>query len=86
MTSAGYVGSSDGWHDFTANGALTWQYDIAAPVMSRSFGELPRRALWPLGFGTSRESAATLAFSALTAPFEYAWEQHVSAWRTWQGS
>jgi glucoamylase len=85
MTSAGYVGSSDGWHDFTANGALTWQYDIAGPGNVSLIGELPRRATLALGFGTSRESAATLAFSALTAPFEYAWEQHVSAWRTWQG-
>jgi glucoamylase len=85
ITSAGYVGSSDGWHDFTANGALTWQYDIAGPGNVSLIGELPRRATLALGFGTSRESAATLAFSALTEPFEHAWEQHVSAWRAWQG-
>src|SRR5262249_14712052 len=28
-SSAGYVGSSDGWQDFSANGAMTWTYDEA---------------------------------------------------------
>ena len=85
MASAGYVGTSDGWQDFTANGVLTWQYDIAGPGNVSLIGELPRRATLALGFGTSRESAATLAFSALTEPFEHAWQQHVGAWRAWQG-
>jgi glucoamylase len=85
MASAGYVGTSDGWLDFSHNGALTWQYDIAGPGNVSLIGELPRRATLALGFGTSRESAATLAFSALTEPFEHAWDQHVSAWRAWQG-
>ncbi len=83
--SVGYVGTSDGWQDFAANGALTWQFDIAGPGNVSLIGELPRRATLALGFGTSRESAATLAFSALSEPFQHAWQEHVSAWRAWQG-
>ena len=84
MTSAGYVGASDGWHDFSANGAMTWQYDRAGPGNVALAGELPRAATLALGFGTSRESAATLAFSALTEPFDVAWDRHVAEWRGWQ--
>lgn len=82
--SAGYVGTSDGWQDFSRNGALTWLYDRAGPGNVALTGELPRRATLALGFGSSRESAATLAFAALSAPFAHAWDQHVSAWRAWQ--
>jgi glucoamylase len=85
MASAGYVGNSDGWQDFSRNGALTWRFDEAGPGNVSLIGELPRRATLALGFGTSRESAATLAFSALAEPFEHAWQQHVSTWREWQG-
>ena len=84
IASAGYVGTSDGWQDFSSNGALTWQFDSAGPGNVALIGELPRRATLALGFGTSRESAATLAFSALTAPFAHAWQQHVDSWRAWQ--
>jgi glucoamylase len=83
--SAGYVGSSDGWQDFFRNGTLSWQFDMAGPGNVSLIGELPRCATLALAFGTSRESAATLAFSALTEPFEHAWQQHVSAWRAWHG-
>ena len=83
-TSCGYVGTSDGWQDFSFNGASRWQYDTAGPGNVALIGELPRGATLALGFGTSRESAATLAFSALTAPFDDAWDQHVDAWRAWQ--
>jgi len=54
-TSAGYVGSSDGWQDFAHNGALTWKFDAAAR-QRRLVGELPSRATLALAFGTSRES------------------------------
>lgn len=83
--SAGYVGTSDGWQDFSRNGVMTWEFDSAGPGNVALTGALPRRATLALGFGTSRESAATLAFSALTEPFVQAWEHHVAAWRAWQG-
>jgi glucoamylase len=81
--SAGYVGASDGWQDFTRNGALTWQFDEAGPGNVALIGELPAQATLALGFGSSRESAATLAFAALARPFAQAWQQHVEAWRSW---
>ena len=31
IASAGYVGTSDGWQDFSSNGALTWRFDSAGP-------------------------------------------------------
>ena len=82
-TSAGYVGASDGWQDFARNGALTWRFDTAGPGNVALVGELPNRATLALGFGSSRESAATLAFSALTQPIEAIRETCVAAWREW---
>ncbi len=35
MTSAGYVGVSDGWQDFARNGALTWRSTRRVRAMSR---------------------------------------------------
>jgi glucoamylase len=84
--SAGYVGASDGWQDFARNGALTWRFDTAGPGNVALIGELPNRATLALGLGTSRESAATLAFSALTQPIDAIWDAHVAAWRDWQRS
>jgi glucoamylase len=83
LISAGYVGASDGWQDFARNGALTWTFDAAGPGNVALIGELPARATLALAFGTSRESAGTLAFSSLSQPFASVWERHVAQWRTW---
>jgi len=68
--SAGYVGASDGWQDFARNGAMTWEYASAGPGNVALLGELPRSSVLSLAFGSSVESAATLALSALFEPFE----------------
>jgi glucoamylase len=81
--SAGYVGASDGWQDFARNGALTWNFDAAGPGNVALIGELPARSTLALAFGTSRESAATLAFAALRQPFADVWQAFVDAWRAW---
>src|SRR5580658_4141627 len=83
---AGYVGSSDGWQDFARNGSLTWQYDGAGPGNVALAGELPRQAVLALGFGTSSDSAATLALSALSEPFEVSWERQIIDWTQWHAS
>jgi len=83
-TSSGYVGASDGWQDFDKNGALRWRFDTAGPGNVALVGELPRKATLALGFGSSRESAATLAISSLCQPFADVWDRHVDAWRRWQ--
>jgi glucoamylase len=83
VTSAGYVGSSDGWQDFSRNGALTWRFDTAGPGNVALIGELPETATLALGFGTSRDSAATLAFSSLSQRFSDVWDRYVADWHAW---
>ena len=81
--SAGFVGDSDGWQDFSRNGRMSWEYESAGPGNVALLGELPRQAVLALGFGSSTESAATLALTALTDPFEAAWERTHGAWAEW---
>jgi glucoamylase len=82
--SAGYVGASDGWQDFARNGRMSWEYPRAGPGNVALIAELPRRAVLALGFGSSAESAATLAISSLLQPFDYLLQQHIAAWQAWQ--
>ena len=81
--SAGFVGASDGWQDFARNGGLSWQYDSAGPGNVALVGELPRQAVLGLGFGSSPESAATLALTALSEPFAISWERQLIGWTRW---
>ena len=81
--SAGFVGVSDGWQDFDRNGRLTWEYDEAGPGNVALIGELPPQAVLALGFGSSPDSAATLALTALSEPFTIAWQRQLTAWTNW---
>ena len=81
--SAGYAGQSDGWQDFDRNGRLQERYRRAGPGNVALTGALPRHAVLGLGFGSSREAAATLAVSALLHPFDMIWEQQAQQWRAW---
>jgi glucoamylase len=81
--SCGFVGASDAWQDFTRNGRMTWEYADAGPGNVALAGELPRRAVLALGFGSSTESAATLALSALFEPFEATWQRQIEDWSGW---
>ncbi len=82
-TSSGYVGISDGWQDFSRHGNMQWQYSRAGPGNVAMMGELGRQATLALGFGSSKESAATLAISALLRPFDETWQQHIDDWSAW---
>lgn len=82
--SAGYVGRSDGWQDFACNGALTWRHPRAGPGNVALTGELPRRAVLALGFGSSANAAATLAISSLLQPFDTILQQQIADWESWQ--
>jgi glucoamylase len=84
--SAGVVGSSDGWQDFARNGTLSWEYESAGPGNVALTGELPRQAVLALGFGSSADSAATLALSSLTEPFVLSWERQLTAWTRWHAA
>jgi GH15 family glucan-1,4-alpha-glucosidase len=47
-------------------------------------GQLPRRAVVALGFGSSAEAAAALAISSLMQPFDAALQQQIADWEAWQ--
>jgi len=81
--SAGYVGVSDGWQDFARNGAMTWEYTSAGPGTVALMGELPQTATLAVAFSSGRESAATLALTALLDPFEGIWNRVVEEWQEW---
>lgn len=81
--STGYVGASDGWQDFSRHDSMQWQYSFAGPGNVALMGELPRHATLALGFSSSKESAATLAISALLRPFSGHWQQLLDDWSAW---
>jgi glucoamylase len=81
--SAGYVGESDGWQDFSRHGALTWHYADAGPGNVALIGALPCKCVLGLGFGTSIPAAATLAVSSLLLPFDRLLDRQIEAWRQW---
>ncbi len=81
--SAGYVGQSDGWQDFSRNGAMTWEHTNAGPGNVALMGELPRSATLALAFAASREAAGTVAVTALLEPFEAVWTRLTEEWKGW---
>jgi glucoamylase len=82
-TSAGYVGYSDAWQDFAANGRLTREHPAAGPGNVALAGGLPCHARLALGFATSKEAAATLALAALAQSFDERLAQQTAAWEQW---
>jgi len=84
QASAGYVGSSDGWQDFSGNGRLTWSYPSAGPGNVALIGELPRSAVVALAFGGGREAAATVAISSLTQTFDSILQRQIAGWERWR--
>jgi glucoamylase len=82
--SAGHVGVSDGWQDFARNGAMTWNYAEAGPGNVALMAELPCSGVLALGFGSSRESAATLALASLAQEFKRTWDTVLQSWLHWQ--
>jgi glucoamylase len=84
QASAGYVGASDGWQDFARHATMTWRYQESGPGNVALIGELPCRAALALGFGSSAESAATLALSSLIQPFDNILQHQIADWERWQ--
>ena len=81
--SAGNVGASDGWQDFHTHGAMSWEYADAGPGNVALIGELTRSCVLALAFGSSSESAATLALSALYEPFDHTRDRYIQGWSEW---
>lgn len=82
--SVGSVGKSDLWQDFDRNQKMTWHYAETEPGEVSLGGELPRRCTLALGLGSSKEAAATLAWSALMQGFDSAWQAQCADWSEWQ--
>ncbi len=82
--SAGYVGTSDGWQDFHAHGALTWQYDSASDGNVALACELVETGgTLALAFSQTPEGACTLARSALASGYGVARERFINGWQRW---
>lgn len=81
--SAGYVGFSDGWQDFSRNGAFTWRYAEAGPGNVALTAALPRKCVLGMGLGSSLQAAATLAVSSLMQPFQNLLDRYVQQWTRW---
>ncbi|HEY9145769.1 MAG TPA: glycoside hydrolase family 15 protein, partial [Thiobacillus sp.] len=84
--SVGSVGVSDLWQDFDRHQRMTWTFAETEPGEVALGGELPRRCTLALALGSSKEAAATLAWSALMQGFESAWQDHCGDWAGWQKS
>ncbi len=81
--SVGYVGTSDGWQDFAANGRMTWTYSSTdkgnvAGMVEILPGDEPVQIA--LGFGSRPEEAALQVAAALVGDFHVAWDEYVANW------
>ncbi|MEM8575072.1 MAG: glycoside hydrolase family 15 protein [Pseudomonadota bacterium] len=81
--SVGCLGISDGWQDFNHNGQMSWLYDEAGPGAVSLMGELSASGRLALGFGASKEAAATLSASAIMDNFDEEVEENTRAWQAW---
>jgi glucoamylase len=82
--SAGYVGASDGWQDFNANGRLTWEFARAANGNVALIGELEnQRGVLALGFAESPTGAGTLATSSLVEGADAVRKRFAGGWDQW---
>jgi glucoamylase len=85
--SVGYVGVSDGWQDFAANGRMAWTYGSTEQGNVAGMVELvpgEEAVQIALGFGGRPEEAALQAAAALVGHFEVAWDEYVTNWDAFQ--
>ncbi|MCB0991707.1 MAG: hypothetical protein KDB16_12055 [Acidimicrobiales bacterium] len=84
--SAGFVGSSDGWQDFAANGRMSWTYQRAADGNVALTAQLPRRGALAIAFATTSEGATVLSRSAVAAGVDKARSRFVGGWKRYADS
>jgi glucoamylase len=83
-TSAGYVGVSDGWQDFTRNGRMTWDHDTAEDGNVALTGELSCcEGTLALGLAATVEGAGVLARSSLSDGYAAIRQRFVDQWQHW---
>jgi glucoamylase len=83
-TSAGYVGSSDGWQDFFHNGRMAWSFAEAPMGNVALTGELgANEGTLALGISGTLDGARTLARSSLSEGYGAIRERFVACWEDW---
>ncbi len=84
LTSAGFVGASDGWHDTDLHGHPTWSHAVAPDGNVALTGTLARPAgTLAVGFATTQLGALGLARASLVEGFDTLAEAYESGWRRW---
>jgi glucoamylase len=82
--SAGYVGFSDGWQDFSRNGMMSWEFSRAEEGNVALMGELPGgEGILALGFAHTPEGARTKAAPSLSEGYTAIREAFLAAWEAW---
>ncbi|MHA6692943.1 glycoside hydrolase family 15 protein [Devosia sp. A449] len=83
-TSAGYAGTSDGWQDFSRNGAMTWSYARASNGNVALTGELAETSgTLALSFAHTIEGARTLARASLAEDYGTVRQHFIDGWEKW---
>lgn len=83
-TSAGFVGYSDGWQDFSHHGRMLWTYAEAIDGNVGLMGELAANTgVLALGFADTTEGAQTLARSSLSQGFDAVRRSCAAGWSAW---
>src|SRR5215831_4098431 len=83
-SSAGYVGASDGWQDFSRNGRMTWEYGEAIDGNVALLGELPAtQGTLALGFSDTIVGARTNARSSLSEGCHSIRQRFIEGWQRW---
>ena len=83
-TSAGYVGTSDGWQDFNKNGKMSWTYDTGSKGNVALMGELGENSgLLALSLAGTPEGARTLSRSSLADDYDAQHKLFVEQWEEW---
>jgi glucoamylase len=83
-SSAGFVGTSDGWQDFCLNGRMDWIYDEALDGNVALMGELTQNdGTLALGFAETVQGARTLARSSLSDGYPAIRRRFIDGWDAW---
>jgi glucoamylase len=83
-SSAGYVGTSDGWQDFSRNGRMTWEYGEAIDGNVALLGELQAtQSTLALAFSNTIEGARTNARSSLSEGYHSIRPRFIAGWQQW---
>jgi glucoamylase len=83
-TSCGYVGTSDGWTDLSANFHMDWEFDSAedgnVAVIAELDFDVDRDFTLVLAFGDGLHSAVTILSQALGFPYERQRDRFCTQW------